>query len=130
LRILLDTQVWIWMRAAPARLSTKADRLLRDDRTELFLSAASAWEIAVKASLGKLRLPCGVEEFVVTRAAATGVTPLPITQFHAIESATLPPHHRDPFDRMLVAQARLERLRLMTADPALARYKVEIVEAG
>ena len=77
------------MRAAPARLSAKAGRLLRDERTELFLSAASAWEIAVKVSLGKLRLPCGVEEFVVTRAAATGVTALPITQFHAIESAIL-----------------------------------------
>jgi PIN domain nuclease of toxin-antitoxin system len=126
-RILLDTQVWIWMRNAPARLSKKARRILTDQRNELVLSAATPWEIAIKVSLGKLRLPCSVEEFVATRTVATRVTPLPITQLHAIESAALPQHHRDPFDRLLVAQARLEAMPLMSTDDVFESYDVELL---
>jgi len=129
-KVLLDSQVWIWMRNAPARLNAKARRILTDERNELVLSAATPWEIAIKVAVGKLRLPCSVEEFVSTRSAATRVTPLPITQLHAIESAALPPHHRDPFDRVLVAQARLETLRLMSTDDVFESYDVDVVWAG
>ena len=129
MRVLLDTQAWLWMRTAPERLSPSARKLVANRRNELLLSAASPWEIAIKASLGKLRLPCSVEEFVLTRSAATEVTPLPITHMHAIESAGLPAHHKDPFDRVLIAQARLERVPLLTADRALTAYDVEIVLA-
>lgn len=129
MRVLLDTQVWIWMRSAPSRLSSAARRLLADGASELVLSAATPWEIAIKVSIGKLRLPCGVEEFVTTRAAATRATPLPITQLHAIESAALPHHHRDPFDRVLIAQARLEGIPILTADAAFRAYEVEILDA-
>lgn len=130
MKVLLDTQVWIWMRNAPARLNAKARRILTDERNELVLSAATPWEIAIKVGVGKLRLPCSVEEFVSTRSAATRMTPLPITQLHAIESAALPPHHRDPFDRVLVAQARLETLRLMSTDDVFESYDVDVVWAG
>ncbi len=126
MRLLLDTHVWIWMRANPSRLSADARRVLVDARTELVLSAASAWEIAIKVALGKLRLPCKVEEFVVTRARADRVALLPMTHLHVIEAAGLPLHHRDPFDRVLVAQARLERMPLLTADPLLAAYDVDL----
>jgi PIN domain nuclease of toxin-antitoxin system len=129
MRVLLDTQVWIWMRNAPARLSAKARRLLTDQRNELVLSAATPWEIAIKVSVGKLRLPCSVGEFVASRAVATRVTPLPITQLHAIESAELPRHHRDPFDRVLVAQARLEGVPLMSNDDVFEAYDVEVLWA-
>ncbi len=129
MRILLDTQVWIWMRSRPTMLSAKVRRLLIDERNELMLSAAVPWEIAIKESIGKLRLPCSVEEFVASRTAATRVTPLPITQVHAVASARLPLHHRDPFDRVLVAQARLERVPLVTTDEALDAYDVEILWA-
>ena len=129
MKVLLDTQVWIWMRNAPTRLTARARRILTDERNELVLSAATPWEIAIKVAVGKLRLPGSVEEFVSTRTAATRVTPLPITQLHAIESAALPQHHRDPFDRVLVAQARLERLPLMSTDDVFRAYDVEIVWA-
>jgi PIN domain nuclease of toxin-antitoxin system len=128
-KILLDTQVWIWMRNAPTRLSAKARRILTDGRNDLVLSAATPWEIAIKVAIGKLRLPCPVEEFVSTRSVATRVTPLPITQLHAIESAALPAHHRDPFDRVLIAQARIETLRLMSTDDVFRSYDVDVVWA-
>jgi PIN domain nuclease of toxin-antitoxin system len=128
--VLVDTQVWLWMRNAPMRLSARARRILTDERNELLLSAATPWEIAIKVAIGKLRLPCSVEEFVSTRVVATRVTPLPITQLHAIESAGLPPHHRDPFDRVLVAQARLERAPLMSSDDVFHAYDVEVLRAS
>jgi len=130
MRVLLDTQVWIWMRQAPKRLSVRARRILTNERSELVLSAATPWEIAIKASLGRLTLPCSVEEFVSTRAATTRVTPLPITQVHAVHSAELPLHHRDPFDRVLVAQARLEGIPLMSNDEVFKAYDVEVVWAS
>lgn len=130
MRVLLDTQVWIWMRNAPARISPRARRVLTNERNELVLSAATPWEIAIKVSLGKLRLPCSVEEFVTTRSAATRVTPLPITQVHAVASAELPLHHRDPFDRVLVAQAQLETIPLMSNDEVFEAYDVEVLWAS
>ena len=130
MRVLLDTQVWIRMRQAPKRLSGRARRILTNERRELVLSAATPWEIAIKASFGRLKLPCSVEEFVSTRAATTRVTPLPITQVHAVQSAELPLHHRDPFDRVLVAQARLEGIPLMSNDQVFKAYDVEVVWAS
>ena len=129
MKLLLDTQVWLWMRNAPARLTAKARRILTDERNELVLSAATPWEIALKVAIGKLRLPCTVEEFVASRGVATRVLPLPITQLHAVESAALPQHHRDPFDRVLVAQARLESLRLVSTDHVFESYDVDVVWA-
>jgi PIN domain nuclease of toxin-antitoxin system len=128
-KLLLDTQVWIWMRVSPRRLSTAARKILVEEDNELLLSAASPWEIAIKVAAGKLELPCSVEEFVTSRVAATRVTPLAITYLHAIESAALPPHHRDPFDRVLIAQARIEGVPLMTSDPAFRAYSVELISA-
>jgi PIN domain nuclease of toxin-antitoxin system len=130
MKILLDTQVWLWMRHAPDRLKPKIRRLLQSDRNELVLSAATAWEIAIKVAGGRLRLSCGVEEFVTTRSTATRVTPLAITHVHAIESAALPLHHRDPFDRILIAQARLESIPLMSADAVFDAYDVRVLWAS
>lgn len=96
---------------------------------ELLLSAASAWEIAVKHSLGRLRLPMDPAEYVPNRLAATRTSPLAIQHSHALRVARLPLHHRDPFDRMLIAQAQVEGLPLLTADPQLAAYDVEILRA-
>jgi PIN domain nuclease of toxin-antitoxin system len=129
MRLLLDTQVWIWMRSAPKRLSAKVRRHLEDERNVLLLSAAVPWEIALEVRLGKLRLPCAVEDYVTTRSAETRVTPLPITQLHAMESAALPLHHLDPFDRILIAQARLESVAVLSADSAFAAYDVKLLRA-
>ena len=110
MNVLIDTHVWIWSLADPNRLSPESRRLLSSSRNVVYLSAASAWELAIKAALGKIELPEPVETYVPTRMARQGLTALPITHAHALRVSTLPPHHRDPFDRLLIAQALVERL--------------------
>lgn len=127
MRILLDTQCWLWMSLAPGRFSPRARRLVEAPDTLLYLSAASAWEIAIKHALGKLRLPEPPATYVPGRVAALGVQPLPIDQQHALRVGTLPPHHRDPFDRLLVAQAQVEDLTILTADPLFDAYDVDTI---
>jgi PIN domain nuclease of toxin-antitoxin system len=128
-RILLDTQCWLWMALSPERFSPRGRRLVEDQRNVLYLSAASAWEIAIKHALGKLRLPEPPISYVPDRVAALGVQPLPIEHEHALHVATLPPHHRDPFDRLLVAQAQLDDLPILTADPLIEAYDVTTIAA-
>jgi PIN domain nuclease of toxin-antitoxin system len=130
MKLLIDTQCWLWWLGAPDRLSDHARSLIADSANEIFLSAVSAWEIAIKAALGKLDLPIPPERYVPSRLAEQAMKSLPIEQSHALHVYSLPPHHRDPFDRMLVAQAQLESLRLLTADRALEAYEVEIIWAG
>lgn len=130
MKVLLDTQVWIWMRVAPQRLSTSARQILVRDENELLLSAASPWEMAIKVAAGKLKLPTSVEDFVASRLAQTRVMPLAITHLHAIESALLPMHHRDPFDRLMIAQSRIEGVPVMTADAQFKAYAVELIAAA
>ncbi len=129
MRLLLDTHVWLWMLAAPERLSPAARRIVVSTDNELFLSAASAWEIAIKHALGKLTLPGKPADLVPDWMARTGVTPLPVLHRHALHLASLPPHHRDPFDRMLVAQAQVEGLGVLTADPQFRKYDVKVKRA-
>ena len=128
MRLLVDTQCFLWMTAAPRRFGAPTRRLLLSQTTTLFFSAASAWEIAIKHGLGKLALPEQPSEYVKDRLRRTRTTPLPISVEHAWRVAELPPHHRDPFDRLLIAQAQLERLPVLTADRQFAAYDVEIVQ--
>jgi PIN domain nuclease of toxin-antitoxin system len=116
------------MLAAPERLSAGGRERLTAPESELHLSAASAWEIAIKHALGKLRLPVTPAEYLRTRMARTRTIPLPIRHEHALRVGELPLHHRDPFDRILVAQAQLEGLRIMTADGRFSAYDVEILD--
>jgi PIN domain nuclease of toxin-antitoxin system len=128
-RTLLDTQVWLWMLAAPERLSKRGAALLTSPANELVLSAASIWEIAIKYGLGKIQLPEVPSEYIPRLVARTGVTPLPIHHRHAVHVATLPLHHGDPFDRLLIAQAQIEDIPIVTADPSFSRYDVKVLEA-
>jgi PIN domain nuclease of toxin-antitoxin system len=121
-RLLLDTHVFLWWQADSGKLE-RAARAAIAGAELVFVSAASAWEAAIKAALGRLRLPASIEEGVVN----SGFQKLPIAFAHAEAAAALPPHHTDPFDRMLVAQARIEGLALVTHDRRLAPYGVEIV---
>lgn len=114
------------MRGEPARLSERSLELLGDPGSELSLSAVSAWEIAIKYAAGKLRLPEPPSIFVERRIEEDRLLALPISHRHALRAGELPPHHRDPFDRLLIAQAQLERLTLLTADRELAKYDVPI----
>jgi PIN domain nuclease of toxin-antitoxin system len=126
LRILLDTHCWLWMRGEQDRLSETSRVLLRDPESEVFFSAASAWEIAIKCAAGKLQLPEPPVVFVTQRIAEDRLGALPILLAHALRAGALPPHHRDPFDRMLIAQAQVEELTLLTADRGMAQYDVPI----
>jgi PIN domain nuclease of toxin-antitoxin system len=117
------------MLSQPELLKEENRNLLLSAENELFLSAASAWEIAIKFSIGRLLLPGDPAELVPVWLAKSRTSSLPIEQRHALRVATLPPHHRDPFDRLLVSQAQLERLTLLTADQQLASYDVELLMA-
>jgi PIN domain nuclease of toxin-antitoxin system len=127
--VLLDTQVWLWMLAAPERLSKKGRSLVASTDTQLVLSAASAWEIAIKHGLGKLHLPEPPLAYVSRLLLETSVNSLSVDHRHALHVATLPPHHRDPFDRMLIAQSQLEDLPILTVDPVFRRYDIEVIAA-
>jgi PIN domain nuclease of toxin-antitoxin system len=123
-RLLLDTHVFLWWRGEPARLSPAVrSRIASAD--VVFVSAASAWEAAIKAALGRLELPDTLEAGVL----ASGFERLPIAFSHAHRAGALPPHHGDPFDRMLVAQAQAEGLTLVTHDRLIEPYDVEILWA-
>ena len=130
MRFLLDTQVWLWLQTRPEQVPEEARSQLADGTAQLLLSAVSSWEIAIKHALGKLPLPETPRTYVPSRMQHDGVDALPVTHIHALHVAMLPRHHRDPFDRMLVAQAQLENLTLVTADPQIGRYDVALLRAA
>ena len=127
MRLLLDTHAFLWWVAASGGLSRKARSAVASARNECFVSVASGWEIAIKVSLGKLRIDGALDRFLPEQLAANGFQPLAIDLKHAARVATLPFHHRDPFDRLLVAQALEEDLAVVTADPVFAKYGVNRV---
>jgi PIN domain nuclease of toxin-antitoxin system len=124
---LLDTHVLLWGLADDPRLSKKSRAILLDDENVLYFSAASTWEMAIKTSLGRLKFSTTLESYLPTKLASEGIEPLPITTEHAARTETLPWHHRDPFDRLLIAQAQIEGLDIVSSDKALRRYDVKIV---
>jgi PIN domain nuclease of toxin-antitoxin system len=128
-RALVDTHCWLWALARPEALNAEATALLSNDETEVVFSAASVWEIAIKSALGKLRVTTA-EDSLFEIIEHQHVTRLPILHSHARHVASLPPHHGDPFDRMLIAQAQMENLPIVTADDQFLRYEVEIIWAG
>lgn len=130
MRLLLDTQSWLWMTSTPERFSAAARAIVERREHELYLSAASAWEIAIKHSIGKLQLPEPPPVYVPARIDATGVRPLPIDHAHALRVSILPQHHRDPFDRLLIAQAQIEELTILTSDPMFDVYDVATLRAA
>jgi PIN domain nuclease of toxin-antitoxin system len=123
MRFLVDTHALLWAFGEPSILSTKARDAIADPSNLIVVSSASLWECAIKASLGKLDLP---EDFFDTIPDA-GYEVMPIRISHLNVYRNLPMHHRDPFDRILVAQARAEALTLISRDPEIARYDVEIL---
>jgi len=126
MKVLVDTHVFLWVNVARQRLG-RMDSYLRDPNNQLFLSAASSWEIAIKSGRGKLNLPDHAARYVPSRMAANGMLGLPVEQAHALAVADLPDHHRDPFDRLLVAQCEIEDLILATADPIFDAYSVQTI---
>jgi PIN domain nuclease of toxin-antitoxin system len=125
MRLLLDTHILLWWLDDSPALPAVAQTAISDVRSEIFVSAATAWEIAIKQALGKLDFPIARMSEILAEA---GCLPLSIHLDHAIEAARLPLHHGDPFDRMLVAQAQREGLTIVTVDPMIRRYSVAVLD--
>jgi PIN domain nuclease of toxin-antitoxin system len=123
--LLLDTHVLLWWLQDAAELSRTARKAIQDGKNPVYISAAVAWEIAIKKALGKLEAPDNLEEVM----GANRFLPLPITIAHALAVQTLPDHHRDPFDRLLIAQALHEGFRLVNRDADIAKYPVPQIMA-
>ena len=125
MKFLLDTSVLLWSVAERRKLNSRAVRILSLADSNLYLSAASVWEISIKYAIGRLPLHVEPELFVSEAQRKMGMRPLDIDYLHAVEAGRLPRHHGDPFDRMLIAQARTERMVLLTADRVFQNYDVE-----
>jgi PIN domain nuclease of toxin-antitoxin system len=123
-RLLLDTHILLWWLGDHPRLSSSARKVITEAEF-VYVSAVSAWELAIKAAIGKLKAPDDLE----AQMEANRFLPLPITVGHAIAAGKLPRHHADPFDRMLVAQASVESLTLLTSDEQMTPYNVQIMLA-
>ena len=127
MRALLDTHVFLWWLLDREQLGRRARRILRDSRSVALWSVASSWELSIKVSLGKVRVPGRLRNYLPQKLQEQGITTMLVEHAHAFEVAELPQHHRDPFDRMLIAQARVERVPILTADEQFLAYDVEVV---
>ena len=125
MKVLLDTHAFLWWITDDPRLSRHARDIIGDGGNDVFFSVASAWEIAIKAGIGRLELPNSAEEFVTGEVTRNGFSVLPIHLAHALRVQALPTHHRDPFDRLLVAQSAIEGLPLISRDSVFAGYDVD-----
>jgi len=126
MKLLLDTQAFIWWDSEPQRLSQNVLSLLLNPENELILSVVSLWEIQIKSQLGKVRLRLPLAELVKSQQEANNLSILPINPSHVYALDELKPFHKDPFDRMLIAQSKVENLRLVSNDEILKKYPIEI----
>lgn len=129
MRLLLDTHALLWVAQGSRRLGRRAAALIASPESEIWVSAVSAWEIASKAAIGRLRLRQPTDKWLPAEMAANDYRALAITIQHALAAALLPRHHQDPFDRMLIAQAQVEDLRVVTADQNFEAYDVKLIDA-
>ncbi|MGB4690751.1 MAG: type II toxin-antitoxin system VapC family toxin [Atribacterales bacterium] len=127
MKALLDTHVFLWWITDDQRLSSRVREIIADGTNEILFSAASGWEIAIKTRLGRLQLPDDPEIFIPEQLELNAIEVLPVQIGHALHVYQLPSHHRDPFDHLLIAQAQLEKLPILTADPQISRYPVEVI---
>ena len=129
MRVLIDTHIFLWFFIEPKRISQQIREFLEDNFTnEICVSHATAWEISIKYGTGKLKLPAAPEIFVPDRIIRANFLHLPIKIQHVLQVHNLPPIHKDPFDRLLISQAKIENLKILTADPNFAKYQTSILD--
>ena len=129
MRLLLDTHAFLWTAADPDRLCASARAAVEDSANEVLVSAAVAWEISVKVALGKLTVPAEPAMWFPARVRSLGFHGLDISAAHALAISGLPDIHRDPFDRIMIAQAQIEGLTFVTRDPENRKYPINVLEA-
>jgi len=130
MKYLLDTVVWLWSVGPTEKIGEEGLEILRSGEEEIYFSAASVWEIAIKTKLGKFELPEAPTRYIPKRLSEQGIRSLPLTQTHALKVYDLARHHDDPFDRVIIAQALTEELAILTSDRAFAKYPVDVVWCG
>jgi len=128
MKLLLDTHIFIWWADQPEKLSPDALSALEDEANELLLSVASVWEMQIKIQLGKLKLSLPLKELVKNQQETNDLTVSPVALTHVLALDALPFHHKDPFDRLLIAQGILEGLTVVTADSQFSAYSVKLLE--
>ena len=127
MNLLLDTHTFIWWAGEPEKLSARALQALEDENNHLFLSFVSLWEIQIKVQLGKMKLGLPLKPWLDSQEQANAIEFLPITQHHIFELDSLPFHHKDPFDRLLIAQSIFEKITIVSADPKLSAYPARLL---
>ena len=127
MRLLLDTHTFIWLDSSPDQLSADAQDILHDPNNDLLLSIVSVWEVQIKAQLARLDLRGDLAGIIREQQESNGIELLPITLSHILALSELPPHHRDPFDRLLISQARVEDVILVTKDENITKYPVNVL---
>ena len=127
MKYLLDTHAFLWFVSDDNRLSSKAKSIIKDSNNEIYFSAASAWEISIKSKLGRLKLRGNLESFIIEQLTANSFGPLVITISHALYTEKLPQIHKDPFDRIIISQSKVENMVLITSDKKIREYKVPTV---
>ena len=130
MKYLLDTVVWLWSVGPSKQSALQVLKFLPAREEEIYLSAASSWEIAIKTRLGKFQLPEPPGRYVPKRLAEQGIRSLPINQDHSLRVYDLPLHHSDPFDRMIIAQAIVEQMVVLTSDRVFEKYPIDVVWCG
>lgn len=129
MRLLLDTHIFLWAAGNPEEIAEPARLAIANSQNQVYVSAAVAWEITIKTTLGKLKVPGDPATWFPARVRSLGFAHLPILPEHALAVGTLPDHHRDPFDRILIAQAHLEGMHFVTRDPQIQKYPVNLLPA-
>ena len=130
MKYLLDTMVWLWSVGPVERIGATGQQILENGDAEIYLSAVSSWEIAIKARLGKYKLPESPDRYVPKKLAKQGIRPLVVSLDHSLKVFGLPLHHHDPFDHLLIAQAIAEGMVILTSDRVFAKYPVEVIWCG
>jgi len=128
MKLLLDTHIFIWWADQPEKLSTAALSALEDEANELLLSVASVWEMQIKIQLGKLKLSLPLKELIKSQQETNELTLLPVALTHVLALDALPLHHKDPFDRLLIAQSTEEDLTLVSADSQFSAYPAKLLQ--
>jgi PIN domain nuclease of toxin-antitoxin system len=130
MKYLLDTHTWLWLLSEPERVGKQTTGIVLDPGNELYLSLASAWEISIKHAQGRLTLPDSPQRYIESRTSEDGVNLLPMRLEHLCAAASLPKHHMDPFDRVLISQAQVEQMILVSHDSWFKHYDVNLQDAA
>jgi PIN domain nuclease of toxin-antitoxin system len=127
MKYLLDTHAFLWFVLDDKRISTTAKSIIEDSKNTIYFSAASAWEMAIKTKLARLKIIGDFESFIIDQLSTNSFVPLSITISHSLYTERLPQIHKDPFDRIIIAQSKLENLALISRDKTIGKYKVALV---